>query len=679
MSLIVLEHASLAFGSQIVLRDVSLRLGERDRIGLVGPNGAGKSTLLKVLMQQQASDTGSVRTARHCRIGYLPQDVQELAGDTLLGSVLGTVPGRGEIQHQLGEIEAALELTTDADEQMTLAMRLAELGEALERFELFYSERQAIRILRGLGFEELDLNRPTGELSGGWKMRAALAGLLFQQPDALFLDEPTNHLDLPSVLWLGGFLRELRGALVLICHDRDFLNRHVERIWSFEPEGLRSYVGNYDSYVTQRQQEEEVLSARVKNRERELKRTERFVERFKAKATKARQAQSRARRVKRLQAELAADRPIQVRRELRFRFPDVERTGRDVIMLEGVSKAFGENRLYDGLTKGVYAGERIAIVGRNGTGKTTLLRLMARELPPDAGTIRYGSNVRLGYYAQHHNDQLTDSLTVLDEVRYAAPAASESFVRGVCGAFLFSKDEVEKPIAVLSGGERARVLLAKLLANPGNVLLMDEPTNHLDVAAAEALAEALALFGGTLVFVSHNTAFVDHLATAIWDIEGGELLEYPGTLAEYLTQRAAAEEADKPAKPRPTRTKPNAEPTPKPKQKQKQKQKQKPKPKPKQKLPKPKPEPEQEQKPPSDRRRRRRKRGPSEPADPELRQRVEGLQGDLKELESTLADPELFSDQTLFGETLRQYREVERELEQLQNRLTRRGASKEAT
>ncbi|PID38321.1 MAG: hypothetical protein CSA65_02110 [Proteobacteria bacterium] len=538
MSLMVISSATLAFGGQRILDEASLRIGEGEKIGLIGPNGSGKSTLLKVLLGSQQLDGGELVRARGLRVGYLPQDVLELAGETILRSVLATVPGRGDIEERIADTETALTESDDPDEQMALATQLAEQSERLEHFETHYSERQAIRIILGLGFGERELERPTAELSGGWKMRAALAGLLFQQPDVLLLDEPTNHLDVPSVQWLDSFLADYRNAIVLISHDREFLNRHAQRVISLEPEGLRSYKGNYDAYLEQREAESTVREANQRNQERELKELERFVERFKAKATKARQAQSRARRVKRLQDEMAQNRPAAARRTLSFSFPEVARTGKDVLILEGISKAFGELKLYDKVKNGVYAGDRVAIIGVNGAGKTTLLKLMAKELDPDAGEVRYGANVQLGYYSQHHTELLHPRNTVLDEVRRMVPTASETFVRSVCGAFLFSGDDVDKAVGVLSGGERARVLLARLLVDPGNLLLMDEPTNHLDLASSEALAEALADYGGTLVFVSHNSAFVNRLATKIWDISGGKVIEYPGNLREYHEHQA---------------------------------------------------------------------------------------------------------------------------------------------
>ena len=543
MSLIVLDKATLSFGPQPVLRDVNLRIGEGDKIGLMGANGTGKSTLLKVMVDQQALDAGTVTRARGCRIGYLPQDILDNRSGTVLGTVLAAVPGRAELKDKLIETEQELDASEDPDEQMRLASQLAELAERLEHFELFYDEHQAMRIIKGLGFSDDEHQRPLAELSGGWKMRVALAGLLFQQPDVLLMDEPTNHLDLPSVIWLDRFLESYRNSVVLICHDRQFFNKHCQRVISFEAEGLRVYRGDYDDYLRQRSAEEEVLAASTRKRERKVKEMERFVERFRAQATKARQAQSRVKQIERMQRNIEA--PIPQTRHLSFSFPQTERTGRDVLLIEKLSKAFGDNRLYDGLTRGIYAGDRVAIVGENGAGKSTLLKMMAGELQPDAGEIRAGANVKIGYFAQHHTELLSMRRTVLQEVWAQKPDAGESRARGVCGAFLFSGDDVDKPIGILSGGERARVLLARLLINPGNVLLLDEPTTHLDMAAAEALAMALDGYDGTLVLVSHNTTLLNLLPTRLWDINRGKLTEYPGTLAEYMEHQrvqAALEE-----------------------------------------------------------------------------------------------------------------------------------------
>lgn len=539
MSLIDMHNGSVSFGDREIFTDASLRIGERERIGLIGRNGAGKSTLLRVLVGEQSLDAGTIQMSNQCRVALLTQDVAEIGGATVLDSVLETVPGRADLETRMKEAEYAIERCTDNDEMMALAVQISDIAEELEHFETYYGERYAARILNGLGFSQEGLTQPPQELSGGWKMRAVLAGLLFQRPDVLFLDEPTNHLDVPSVKWLGEFLKDYPASIVLICHDRDFLNANIERVITFEPEGLRQYTGNYEAYLRLREEESTLLEARARNQEKEMKDLERFVERFKAKASKARQAQSRAKKLKKMQDEMDGQRRPGSSRGLSFTFPDVPRSGRDVLMLEGVRKSFGDNHLYRGVDTLVGTGERIAIIGRNGAGKTTLLRLMAKELPLDAGEVRYGANVTLGYYAQHHSDLLSANRSVLDEVWDVDPTRGQASVRSVCGAFLFPGDDVEKTVGILSGGERARVLLARLLIKPGNLLLMDEPTNHLDLESSEALAAALETYGGTLIFVSHNTAFVNRLATKVWDIEDGQVVEYPGNLVAYERKREA--------------------------------------------------------------------------------------------------------------------------------------------
>lgn len=536
MSLIILEQGALSFGGKIILNDINLRVSQEDRIGIIGPNGAGKSTLLKILAGQQGLDSGELRYAKHCRTGYLPQDVLEVGGDNLLSSIMDAVPGRSELSDQIRVCEQALTASTSEEEQLRLASTLSRSYELLDHFETFFSSQNAVAILLGLGFREKDFERPTRELSGGWKMRAALARLLFQGPDVLLLDEPTNHLDIPSVEWLNFFLKERRQALVLICHDRVFLNDHVNRIVSFEPEGVRLYAGNFDTYEAQRMQEETLLEAQARNQEREVRELERFVERFRAKATKARQAQSRARLIEKMQREMS--KPIVRPKPIRFSFPPTMRTGRDVLALDHIGKRFGDCVLYRQLVKTVHSGDRIAIVGMNGIGKTTLLKIMAGELAPDEGTVRRGANVEMGYYAQHHMDLLDGDSSIIDTIWRMNPAAPQSYVRAICGALRFSGDDVDKSVGVLSGGERARVLLARMLIKASNVLLMDEPTNHLDLFTAEALADALGTFDGTLVFVSHNQSFVNRLATKVWDIGRQDVIEYPGNLQDYYRHRA---------------------------------------------------------------------------------------------------------------------------------------------
>ena len=552
VSVLSASNLSLAHGEKVLFDGATFTIGAQDRIGLVGANGTGKSSLLRIIAGQTTPDDGALTWRRGARAGYLPQDVQDLPDEPLVEVVLAAVPGRAELERRLPAAEVALAEAKDHDEQLELAQALADLHAELDHFEERFGRHRAERILAGLGFGTADLARPARTFSGGWKMRAALAGLLLSDPDLLLLDEPTNHLDVPTLAWLDAFLRASRKALLLVSHDRGFVNRQVSRILALEPEGLRGYAGNYDEYRRQRKLEEEQLLARAKRVEARRAELEQFIERFGAKATKARQAQSRRKMLEKLEEVVVrAERP-----EVHFRFQDAPRSGREVVRLDAIARAFGEKRVWRDASGAVLRGERVAIIGANGAGKSTLLKLVAGELRPDAGTVTLGHQVVPAYYAQHHFERgehdedgvrpfgaLDPRRTVLETLREMAPEQPESWVRAVAGAFLFSGDEVEKPIGVLSGGERARVALARILLVPANLLLLDEPTNHLDIASAEALIDALEGFGGTMLFVSHDRSFVDRLATRIWEVKDGAIASFPGNLEDWLYHQRQLEEA----------------------------------------------------------------------------------------------------------------------------------------
>ena len=530
MSLVIAQDLCLSYGKKVLFDNDNFTLGPRDRVGLVGANGTGKSSLMKILAGVSPPDSGTVQYARKARAGYLPQEIAGLPEGSVVEAVLSTVPGRDTMEARLRETEAALAVAIDEDDQLELSQSLADLHAELDDFENRYGKHHAERILKGLGFRDADLLKPTSALSGGWRMRAALAGLLLQDPDLLLLDEPTNHLDVPTLTWFDDFLRRSNKALVLISHDKDFLNRQINRVVSLEVEGVREYAGNYDDYKRLRAEEKELLKARAERVEARRAELQGFIDRFGAKATKARQAQSRAKMLEKMEKVQV----LEERTTMHFRFPEVDRSGRDVVTLEGITKRYGAQTVYDGLAGRVERGQRIAVVGANGAGKTTLLKMVAGELVPDTGRVTLGHNVVVGYYAQHHADKLDRHNTIIEEVRPLAADKPESYVRGVLGAFLFSGDDVTKPIGVLSGGERARVALAKLLLVPSNFLLMDEPTNHLDLDSSEMLIEALKSYTGTLLFVSHNRSFINSLSTHVWEVADGKLAPHPGNLDDYL-------------------------------------------------------------------------------------------------------------------------------------------------
>jgi ATP-binding cassette, subfamily F, member 3 len=538
VSLLVVEDATLFFADRMVFDSVSLRLGTRDRIGLIGPNGSGKTTLLKVLAGHQELDDGKVTRARGVRVGWLPQDISISGGRSLLNMILSSVPGRVTLDQDLLSTAAELERAQTANEPeeyvLELAEAIAELHERIDHFERFFGEHEALAILSGLGFAPGDEHRDVEEFSGGWKMRGVLAGLLFQRPDVLLLDEPTNHLDMPSVAWFSDFLKRWSRCFILISHDREFLNEQIDRIVSLEPEGVRIYPGNYERYLVQRAEEETILVGKAKNLARERERLERFVDRFRAQATKARAVQSRIKSLEKMESvETYSKRSV-----MRFSFPATTRPVADVIRIDQLRKAYGDHVVFPGVDLTVKRGEKIGIIGVNGAGKTTLLRMIAGEIAHDSGLIKLGGGVDVGYYAQHHADTLDLASTVYDVVARANATAPPARVRSLLGAFMFSGDDVDKPVKVLSGGERARVALARLLIAPGNLLLMDEPTNHLDLESSESLCAALKEYDGTLVFVSHNRSLVRNLASKIWNVESQAVDVYPGSLDEYLYSMA---------------------------------------------------------------------------------------------------------------------------------------------
>jgi ATP-binding cassette subfamily F protein 3 len=536
MSLVVFEHVSLNLGGRSVLQDAGFRVSERQRIGVVGPNGSGKTTLLRLIAGVMQPDSGRVVVPQGTRVGYLPQDFELNSDTALLTYVLQSAPGKatlGEAIHasEQGLLDGAL----DEEQTMQVAERLADLHARLAHLDAEYAEHHARAILTGLGFRPSDYDRSLREFSGGWKMRALLASLLFQKPDVLLMDEPTNHLDMPSVGWLGGFLKQYRGAFLLICHDREFLNEQIDRVLALEPDGLRSYAGNYDAFCVQREEERTVLENRARNLAREREKTEQFIDRFRAKASKASQVQSRVRALEKMQTVTVS----QARKTIGFRFPPCTRSGDQVLRLEHVGKAYGDHTVLHDVNLTVRRSERIGLIGVNGAGKTTLLRMLAGELDVTRGAIHLGHNVQPSYYAQHHTEILNPADTIYDAVYAAKPDATITQVRTLLGAMLFSNDDVEKRISVLSGGERARVALARILIHCGNLLLMDEPTNHLDLDSSEALTEALQSYDGTLLFVSHNRRFIRTLATTIWNVADGTVVQYPGTLDEYLAQQSS--------------------------------------------------------------------------------------------------------------------------------------------
>jgi ATP-binding cassette, subfamily F, member 3 len=529
-----LEDVSKAYGGQALFRDVTWRIGERERIGLVGPNGVGKTTLCRILAGLEEPDRGRVTSPRGTSTGYLPQEVGGNAGEgSVLTEVLSGFEDVWQLEREMEDVAAALGRTprdADATALDALTRRYGDLQHRFEALGGYRLETQARAILGGLGFRSDEPTRPLAEFSGGWRMRAALGRLLLLRPSVLLLDEPTNHLDLESLAWLESFLADYDGAVVVVSHDRYFLNRMVTSIAELGPSGLARYQTDYDGYLVERQARHELAEAQARNQAKRVAEIERFIERFRYQATKARQVQSRIKMLERLERVEVADGP----RRIRLAFPEPARTGRRVASLASIEKAYGANVVYAGVDFEVERGERVALVGVNGAGKSTLLRIVAGALPFDAGQRTLGAHVAVHYYAQHQLDVLDPTATVLEEVERVAPNAERTRLRTLLGAFLFSGDAVDKKVAVLSGGEKARLALAKMLVRPAALLCMDEPTNHLDLASREVLEDALAEFAGTIVFISHDRYFINRIATRVLEVAGGRLTNYPGNYDDYL-------------------------------------------------------------------------------------------------------------------------------------------------
>ncbi len=534
--MIQLEGIAKAYGGEQILRELSWRIPDGERIGLVGPNGAGKTTLCRLLAGLEEPDAGRIARPREATVGYLPQEVTGTAAGSVLAEALSGFEAVWRLEREMEDVAAALAGVPHGPESAELTRRYGELQHRFEAAGGYGLETRAKAILGGLGFRGGDVARPLTEFSGGWRMRGALARLLLLRPSLLLLDEPTNHLDIESLEWLEGFLADYDGTVVLVSHDRYFLNRMVTSIAELGPAGVTAYPGDYDDYVVEREARRELLEARARNQAKRIAEIERFIERFRYQATKARQVQSRIKMLGRVErVEVARE-----ARHIRFAFPAPPRTGRRVAWLAGARKAYGDNVVYAGVDFEIERGERAALVGPNGAGKSTLLRLLAGVLPLDRGERGLGAHVAAHYYAQQQLDALTPSSTVLEELERAAPELGQTRLRTILGTFLFSGDAVDKRIAVLSGGEKARVALARMLVRPAALLCMDEPTNHLDLASREVLEEALARFSGTIVFISHDRYFINRIATKILEVGGGALVPYLGGYDDYLAAKARA-------------------------------------------------------------------------------------------------------------------------------------------
>jgi len=525
-------NISLQFGGRYLFEDVSFRIGPHDRIGLVGSNGAGKTTLLKMLVGDITPETGEIARAKYVTVGYLPQEGMSTAGKTLYSEAESVFGDILETQTRLDELHQRMGETADheSEEFKEMLEVYGELQHKMEASEAFRLKTNVEKVLMGLGFTERDFSRDTGEFSGGWQMRIALAKLLLMQPSLLLLDEPTNHLDLDSLQWLEEYLHSYEGAVMIVSHDRRFLDNMTRKTYELSMGNLTEYAGNFSFYIVEKEERKEQQLAAYRNQQQQIKQTERFIERFRYKATKARQVQSRIKQLEKLDL-------IEIEDEeggIHFSFPPAPSSGRSIMELRNIKKSYGSLKVFGGVDFDIDRGDRIAFVGVNGAGKSTLSRIIAGVEPFDTGERRVGHNVIISYFAQHQAEELNPTYDVLQTVDEVATGDIRKRLRTLLGCFLFRGDDVFKKVGVLSGGEKSRLALAKMLLQPTNLIIMDEPTNHLDMRSKGVLQEALAEFEGSYVIVSHDRDFLDPLVNKVVEFRRGRVKTYGGNVSDYL-------------------------------------------------------------------------------------------------------------------------------------------------
>ncbi len=533
--MIAFANISKQYGKQILFVDASFQLNPGEKAGLVGPNGAGKTTIFRMITGEEGTDEGQVTVPRKLTIGYFRQDVEEMSGRSVLDEAIAGSGRVGDLHHELEDLQHAMSDPPRADDMDRILARFGEVQEEYDHLGGYALESQAREVLHGLGFDDERIDGDVGALSGGWKMRVAMARVLLGKPDVLLMDEPTNHLDIESIIWLESFLKSHQGALLMTSHDREFMNRIVSKICEIDGGEITVYSGNYDFYERERATREANREAAYARQQAMLAKEQRFIERFKTHAAKAAQVQSRIKALDKIEKiELPKRRVV-----VKFDFRDPPRSGDQVAVIEHLSKSYGKRVIYDDFSLTIRRGERWAVMGRNGAGKTTLLKILSGNLTPDGGEVRLGASLKMGYFAQQSLDVLDPDLTVIEQLQSDFPREGLGALRSLAGAFQFSGDDVDKKIRALSGGEKSRLAMARMLFDPPNFLVLDEPTNHLDLATKEMLVDSLKGFEGTMIFVSHDRTFLRGLGSRVLELGGESGVDahphaYPGSYIEYV-------------------------------------------------------------------------------------------------------------------------------------------------
>jgi ATP-binding cassette subfamily F protein 3 len=633
-----INHLDVRFGEKHLFKDISQRVHAGDRIGLIGVNGAGKSTLLKIMAGVAACDDGVITKSKHFTVGYLPQESSALVSEnTLYQEAESAFETILTLQQEADFLHDQLAEMTDHDSELFTAMieRQGELQHQLEGHDIYTIRARVEKVLLGLGFKQTDMDAPVISFSGGWVMRLMLAKMLLVSPSLLLLDEPTNHLDLESLTWVEEFFRSCQGAMVIISHDRTFLDKITKTTWELSLGKLSVYKGNYSYYVQEKAERRIIEKGAYDNQQAKIKQTMRFVERFRAKSTKAKQVQSRVKQLEKIDMiELSDD-----EQQIRFTFPPAPPSGRDVLQIEGLTKSYQGRQIFHDVNLQLQRGDKVAVVGVNGAGKSTLLKIIGGQLEYDAGTIKLGHNVQLSYFGQHQAQELSPTLTALETMALSGADLTITRMRSLLGAFLFRGEEVDKKVAVLSGGEKSRLALARMIAKPANCMLLDEPTNHLDMSSQEVLQEAMAQYDGCIIVVSHNRYFVDSFVNKVLVVGDGQVSLHEGNVTEYLRmiEERGQETGGKGQGVEDT----SASVAPGTRESKKEKRQQE----------------------AQERQERNRKLGPWKKKTEEAERQIASLEGRKEELETLMADPELYRDEEAWARTSKEYDQCKIHLE----------------